>query len=351
LIKKSLFGIGLAALALTGCNKGASATGGDILATVNEVSIPMDDYFKTMERKSRVTAVVNPANLSVDQGSGRVLPQVSVVEIRPSLAFQALQECIANEVIRQVAKDEGVYPSAEDVDKEIKLEEERNPNFVKDTSKEGLTIEQIKSQLALRLARLNLQTKGTTVTDEEVSQFIKENPADFTQPATADLLYMEVRDTNDRDLADKELKEGQMFAAVAQHYSVQKNGKEDQFRFPERVINRMAPALQKLVAENKEFTATKWVYDDATKHWVKFYVQRKNNAQPVNITNYIKQMVRRELMKKKGNRANDPDKRVADKLKLAKIEIKVKYLEEPWKKAFAELTKPQEQPAAEAPPK
>jgi hypothetical protein len=349
LIKKSLFGIGLAAIALTGCNKGASATGGDVLAIVNEVSIPMDDYFKTMERKSRVTAVVNPQNLSVDQRSGRVLPQISVVELRPSLAFQALQECIANEVIRQVAKDESVFPTPQDVEKEIKLEEERNPNFVKDTSKEGLTIEQIKNELGLRLARLNLQAKGVTVTDEEVNQFIKDNPATFTQPAAADLLYMEVPDEKVRDMADKELKEGQMFAAVAQHYSVQRNGKEDQFRFPERAINRMAPALQKLVNESKEFTATKWVYDDATKHWVKFYVQRKTKAQPVNITNYLKQMVRRELLKKKGNRANDPDKRVADKLKLAKIEIKVKYLEEPWKKAFAELTKPQEQPAADAP--
>jgi hypothetical protein len=293
----------------------------------------MSTYFKTMERKSRITALVNPATMQVDSASGRVLPQITIVEVRPAMAFQALQECIANEIIRQVAKDEGVFPDDKAVDAEIKLEEERNPNFVKDLSKDGLSLEQIKSELALRLARIGLQSKGVTVTDEEVTKFIKDNPASF-----ADLLYMEVADEKTRDLADKELKEGQMFAAVAQHYSLQAGGKSVGFRFPVRAINQMAPALQKMVGETREFTATKWVFDDATKHWVKFYVQRKTKATPVPVTNYLKQMVKRELLKQKGTRANDPDKRVAEKLKTSKIEIKVKYLEEPWKTAFAKLT-------------
>jgi hypothetical protein len=346
LVSKSLFGIGLIALIAVGC-KGGNSSSGEVLAIVNGETIPMSSYFKTMERKQRVSAVVNPASLTVDTGSGRVLPQVALVEVRPSLAFQALQECIANEIIRQVAKDQGVYPTPQQVEAEIKLEEERNPNFVKDTSKDGLSIEQIKNELALRLARLGLQAKGVTVTDAEVDAFIKENPVTFTQPAAADLIYMEVADEKTKALADKELKEGQMFAAVAQHYSLQANGKEVGFKFPVRNINSMAPALQKLINETPEFNATKWVYDDGTKHWVKFYVQRKTKAQPVPITNYIKQMVKRELQRKKGTRANDPDKRVADALKTAKIEIKVKYLEEPWKKAFTELTKnKEEKPAA-----
>jgi hypothetical protein len=149
---------------------------------------------------------------------------------------------------------------------------------------------------------------------------------------------MEVADEKAMALADKELKEGQMFAAVAQHYSLQSGGKDAGFRFPVRAINQMSPALQKMVNETREFSATKWVFDDATKHWVKFYVQRKAKASPVPITNYIKQMVKRELEKRKGTKANDPDKRVAEKLKTSKIEIKVKYLEEPWKAAFAKLT-------------
>ena len=336
MIKKSLFCVCLAAVALIGC-KGGGNSGVD-LAVVNGQVIPMSDYFKTMERKARLTALVNPATLQVDTASGRVMPQIAVVEVRPAMAFQALQECIANEIIRQVAKDEGVFPDDKAVEAEIKLEEERNPNFVKDLSKDGLSVEQIKSELALRLARIGLQSKGVTVTDAEVDKFIKENPASFTQPASADLLYMEVADEKTKALADKELREGQLFAAVAQHYSLQPGGKQAGFRFPIRAINQMAPALQKLVNETRELSATNWVFDDATKHWVKFYVQTKTKATPVPITNYLKQMVKRELLKRKGTRANDPDKRVAEKLKTSKIEIKVKYLEEPWKTAFAKLT-------------
>ncbi len=340
MIKKSLIGIGILSLAMVGCNKDGGS--GEVLAIVNGQTIPMSDYFKTMERKGRLTALVNPQGLAVDPGSGRVGPQITVVEPRPSLAFQALQECIANEIIRQVAKDESVFPAPEDVEKEIKLEEERDPNYVKNLSQEGLSIDQIKSELGLRLARLNLQGKGVTVTDADVDAYVKENPVAFTQPATADLQYIEVANEKNRDAAEKELKEGQMFPAVAQHYSIQPSGKDVQFRFPVRVISQMAPALQKLVAETKEFTATKWVYDDGNKHWFKFYVQKKTKAQPVQMNNYLRQMVKRELQRTKGTRANDPNKRIADKLKTAKIEIKVKYLEEPWKKAYAELTKPQE---------
>lgn len=350
MIKKSLIGISILALATVGCNKGGSSASEE-LAIVNGVSIPMTDYFKTMERKGRLTAVVDPQSLRADPNSGQLGTQLTVVQPSPSMAFQALQECIANEIIRQVAKDESVYPKPEEVEAEIKLEEERDPNFVKNQSQQGLSIEQIKNELTLRLARLNLQAKGITVTDADVDTYIKENPAQFTQPAMADLQYIEVPDQKTKDLAEKELKEGQMFAAVAQHYSTQANGKDMQYRFQERVISRMAPALQKLVGETKEFTSTKWVYDDGSKKWVKFYVQRKTKAEPVKVNNYLRQMVKRELQRMKGTRGQDPNKRISDKLKASKIEIKVKYLEEPWKKAYAELTKPQEAAAGTTPAK
>ncbi len=323
-----------------GCGKKES-TDGDVLAVVNGQSIPLNNYYKTMERKQNVTAEVNPAQLRVDPGSGRLVPQVTLVKVEPSLALQALQECLVNEIVRQVGKDDGIYPNEADINAEIKLQEERNPNFVKDASQSGFSLEQIKNDLALSLVRTRLQSKGVTVTDDEVSKFIKDNPGTFTQPALADLLYIEAPDVKTKDLADKELKEGQMFAAVAQRYSVQANGKEMKFAFPVREMNRMTPMLQKLVEKTREFSATDWVQDGGTKRWVKFYVSKKTKAQPVKITNYVREMVKREVLRSKGLRANDPDKRVADKLKTAKIEIKVKYLEEPWKSVFKSLTKDQ----------
>lgn len=348
MIKKSLIGVSFA-LIVAGCGSGGGGSAqSDVLAIVNGETIPMLDYYKTMERKGRVTALVNPQTLTVDSQNGRVMPQVTMVQPQPSLAIQALQDCLVNELIRQVAKDEGVFPKPTDVDAEIKLQEERNPNFIKDATKTGLSIDQIKSEIALSLARLGLQSKGVTVTQEEVDKYIKDNPAAFTEPAKASLLYIEVADEATKALVDKELKEQQAFPAVAQHYSMQANGKETGFRFPTENIKDMPAALQKLVGETREFSTTKWVQDGATKHWVKFYVTRKVKATPITINNYIKQMVKRELMRTKGTRANDPDKRVADKLKTAKIEVKVKHLADSWTEIFKQITKAQDQKPAEA---
>lgn len=349
MIKKSLIAVSFA-LIVAGCGKGgASGSDGEILAVVNGESIPMLDYYKTMERKARITAMVNPSALRADPQSGRLVPQVSLVQVQPSLAIQALQDCLVNELIRQVAKDEAVYPKPADVDAEIKLQEERNPNFIRDASKTGLSIDQIKSEIALSLARLGLQSKGVTVTPEEVDKYIKDNPVAFTEPAKASLLYIEVADEANKALVDKELKAGQTFPVVAQHYSMQPNGKETGFRFHTETIKDMPTALQKLVAETREFASTKWVQDGGTKHWVKFYVNRKMKATPISINNYIKQMVKRELMRAKGSRANDPDKRVAEKLKTAKIEVKVKHLAESWTEIFKQITKAQEQQPPAAP--
>ncbi|HJP83592.1 MAG TPA: peptidyl-prolyl cis-trans isomerase [Fimbriimonadaceae bacterium] len=327
-------------LLAVGCGKSGD---GDTLAIVNGVSIPMRDYYQTMERKDVVTAFVNPSTMSVDRGNGQLAPQVTVVRLQPAMAFQALQECIANEVIRQVAKDEGVYPTDEDLQQEIKLQEEAKPNFVKEASENGLTIDQIKNALAMQLVRHNLQAKGAKPpTDEEINDYIKANPAQFTEPARAALLYIEAVDDKTKTLAEKELKEGNMFAAVASRYSVAPDAKAKGYRYPTEVVPQMPVALQKLVEKTKENTMTSWNKDDRTGHWVIFYVQRKAKPKPAQLNHYFRTMLSRQLQARKGVRSNDPDKRIAEKLKASKIEIKIKYLEEPWKKAFEELTKPKE---------
>ncbi|MBC8065988.1 MAG: SurA N-terminal domain-containing protein [Chlorobia bacterium] len=336
MIRKPFIGLCFAAFAVIGCGKGGD---GDVLAVVNGETIPMAEYFKTMERKSRVTAMVDPQTMRVDQSSGRIAPQVIVVQVQPSIAFQALQDCIVNTVVKQLAVDEGVYPSEADIEKEIKLQEIRRPTLVKDLSGEGLSIDQIKHDLGISLAQHNLKSKGVTVTNEEVQTYIKENPKEFTVPASAELLYMEVQDDKTRDLADKELKEGQLFAAVAQHYSLQPEGKEKQFRFPISNISQMNPTIQKLVGATRELTASTWIQDPQSKRWFKFYVGRKTPAKLATLDEFAKELVKRALKERKGGRANDLDKRVIEKLKGASIAIEVKYLQEPWKKAFENLTK------------
>ena len=49
-------------------------------------------------------------------------------------------------------------------------------------------------------------------------------------------------------------------------------------------------------------------------------------------------MLKRKLMADKGSQVNDVNKRIADKLKTSKIEVKVDYLKDPWKKVYDSMT-------------
>jgi len=334
--KQIPFFAGLAALAVAGCGGGDSGSG--VLAVVNGVNIPMSEYYGTMERKRLVVATVNPATLKVNASTGRVIVQDTAVSLKPSMAFQTLQECIANEIIRQVAMDEGVYPKPEEIDAEIKLEEEREPAFVKRMSEEGLTIDQIKRELAMRLVRYKLQAKGAKVSEDEVIEFIKSNKALSTQPAKAEVMYIQVPDEKTKALVDKELKEGNMFATVAGRYTINKAAKDTGFKtvlYPDT----FPPALRDVINQTPEDRSTTWLKLPGASAWTKLYILRKEAAKPRQINNYMKVMTKRQLEVMKGSKANEPEKRIADKLKASKIEIKVKYLQEPWKQAFAELTK------------
>lgn len=334
----------MAAIAVAGCSRGA----GDTLATVNGESIPMADYYKTLEMKSSVIGVVDPSRLNVDPTTGQIVRQVTEVPIDSGyrLSVQALRDCIYQTLTEQLAKDEGVYPKKEEVDDEIKFQTQRKPTYVQDLSASGLSVDQIKRNLGLQMATLRLWSKGVTVTPDEVDQAIKNNPQQFTEPEQAILSMIEVPDEKTRDMAEKELKESQLFTSVAQHYSVQPDGKARNYRFPETVVSRFPKLLQDLVAKTPEFTQTAWQQDPPTKHWVKFYIERKAKAKPINIDAYVKEMVKRDLLLKKGSQANDLNKRLMDKLKASKIEVKVKYLQDPWKKLQDSLTGTGKTPAA-----
>jgi len=346
LIRKSLFGLGLAALAVTGCSRGSD----DVLAVVDGESIPMSTYHKKLEMKNSVVALVDPSRLNVDPASGQIMRQLTEVSIDPSyrLGVQALRDCINEVIARHVAKDEGVYPTKDQIEAEIKFQQSRKPKYVQDLSDAGLSTEDIRDMLGLQMATMNLWSKGVNVSKEEVDQFIKENPDRFREPEQAALLMIEVDDPKKKDLADKELKEGQFFKTVAQHYSVQRDGKSNDFRFPETVVDRFPPALKALIAKTNEFGTTDWQFDKPSNHWVKFYVERKVKSKMINIDDYVREMIRRDLLLNKGMKSNDVNKRLADKLKGSKIEVKVKYLEGPWKKLYDSLTakNPGSNPAA-----
>lgn len=96
-------------------------------------------------------------------------------EVEKVAGEQVLTNLIMEKIILQAAKKEGVYPSKEEVDKELEFQKRENPTFLEDLKKRGLTLEDYKRRLIASLAEINLLTKGIEVTDKEIEKAFKEN--------------------------------------------------------------------------------------------------------------------------------------------------------------------------------
>ena len=309
---------GLLAVALTGCTKQPGATQENV-ATVNGEAIPLKEYYSYLERKQTVQ-VMTP------QG-----PQEA--QVASMLGFQALRDVIQNRLLLQLAKEDGVLPTDADVQKEIeRLEKQQGSNFVSSLVAQGVSLDQIKEGMRLSLARQKLITKGITVTMPEVDNYVKANPQQFMEPERAKVRLIVVRDATKKALVDKDLKSGQDFQMVAIRYSEAPQARQTGGMLDTDIVQQFPPMLQDLVKKTPVQKTTDWVQNGA--EWVKFYIQEKTPAKPMQMTEDRKLEVQRQLALERGSRANDLAKRISDKMRVAKVEVGPKNLRDLWDRAF-----------------
>lgn len=304
-----------------GCGRAGNAQSGDI-AIVDGEAITADDYHKFLEVKPQV---------KVMDAQGRA----TSANVAQTLGYQAMSDLIRQTVIRHLAKDENVYPTDADVLAELEFQKKRNPNFLRQVQMQGLTVEQIKSNLSLSLVIERLLTKGITVTDDEVNTFIKDNPDQFKEPATADLDWIVVTSEDDKKQVDAELASGQRFVEVAKRYSKADGARQMQGKFPQRNMNAFSPQLKDVIEKTPELKATDWQKNGTV--WAKWFVEKKTPSKPITIDDTMKTYVKRQLAIQRGNAANDLDKRVAAKMKDSKIEVKLPSFQPLWKEDMDNL--------------
>lgn len=294
---KHLGFIGLvAAFVAVGCSGGIS---NQPVATVDGVTVTQKEYFDYLQQKP--TMLVSTPNGAV------------AAQLAGTPGFQALKDLIINKILEKMAKDEGVYPSDSDVDKEIKFQESQNPQLVSNAISRGISTDMLRSSVRIDLCKFNLVTKGVTVTPDQVDKFIKDNQnTQFMNPPQAELQMVAVRTPADEKAVDAALAKGQPFKTVAQSFSIDPNGAASNWHFGVTNVKQMPPALQALVEKTAVLHTTNWVqFKDGL---VKFYVESKQPASPVKITDVIKEKVRRQLMVNQGAQAVDLDKRVQQAL-------------------------------------
>jgi hypothetical protein len=318
-IKNSFFVAAFASLVLVGCR---GSGGGDNLATVNNEPITMDEFHRYLERKPVVQVIG-------EDGNQKELP------VYASLGFQAMRDLVNRRILLQLAKDDNVYPTDADVKNELDFQVKRRPDFIRQLQAQGLTIEDIRRDLTLDLAKERIITKGITVTKEEAQKYIKDNPKAFETPAQAKLRLIVVRDDAAKKQVDADLAAGKPFAQVAVQYSVAPNVRQTQGQFPITDVSRMPALLQQIVNATPEMKATDWKQDG--QQWVKIFVEQKVPAKPMTIDDTLVEALRRQIAMDRGSKATDLGKRLVEKLKTSTVNVSLASLKTPWETAFKSL--------------
>ncbi len=310
--------VGLSVLA--GCSKESGS-----LASVAGDPITMQEFNEYLESKPTVRVIVNNG-------------QIAEVPVAETLAFQAMQDLVTRKIVLQLAADEGVRPKGKEVDAEIAFKTELQPAFVKQLQARGMSMDSIRGQVELDLAQERLLTKGITVTDEEVEKYIKDNPKQFVEPATANMTWILVNSAAQRDAAQKELDLGKAFKAVAKEKSTAPNAMQTEGAFQVQQVSQMAPELQTAVNKTAPGKMTDWIASGTG--FAKFLINSKTAEKPLEMTSARKTWLKRQIALQRGRQATDLVNRVADKLRDSKIEVQERTLKDLWAK-FEERLKAQ----------
>lgn len=313
--------MGLAALAMAaaGCQRGE-----ETIASVNGTPVNKEEFFEYLLRKPTIR---------VQTGNGAATAQVA-----GSIGLQALNDTVNRNLLLQMAKEEGVYPTEADVKAEIEFREKQDKGFVNKLTGQGLTLKSIREDIRIELARFRLITKGVTVTDAEIDKYIADNPREFIEPERADLRWIFVPSDELRDQAQGELDKGQLFTTVASTYSTAQGARQNSGRFPVSNIDQLDqafPGLTKIVRGLKERQSTDWIQANAG--YAKFYVERKVPERKIQMNETRREQVKRFIMLRRGSAANDLEDRLTQRLKQAKVTIADSELKKQWDKAIDEL--------------
>ncbi len=315
-MRQGLYGliIGSAMLA-AGCGGG----GGGSLASVDGTAVTNEDLAEYLKIKPTVRVVTN----------GGLVAEVPVAD---TLAFQALQDLMSQEVLLGLAKEKNMIPTDQEVDAEIEFKKTIEKGYVRRLQQRGLTLSQIRRSVRLEMAQERLLTEGITKTLADVEAQVKQNPDAFTEPEKVTLDIIFTPDAKSRDAAEAALKSGKTFA----------DAKREHDKSPAAVRQRFAAGTASgglAVASLGEGVrnALKALAPGQTTGWLsvdngfaKFQLNGRTEAKKMELTPERKEYLRRQIALEEGRQKTDLSRLVADKMKEAKIEVKDEALKPLW---------------------
>lgn len=345
-------------MAIVGC--GGSKGGGAIIATVGPDQITKDDLYRAMEFKTSATVIVDPQRLQSAGSSVPVQPLTANIT-DGTIGFQTLKELVNQKVIMQLAEEQGVAPTKDEIQQEITNRDKQQPGFLKDLGSKGISLDYIRNTFAIQLVQYKLITKGIKISDKEIDDYIKDDKTKpemqrnslLYVPERVALEYIVAKDANDKKTIDAELTSGKQFVVVATQYSADQTAAQIGYRLLANgsdVTGAYPPKIQEIIKSMGDGGKTSGWYPQGA-GFVKFYLERKIAAQEKTPDADVRRQIARGLAMQQGSKAIDLDKQLLAKLKAAKIVVTDEAFKAAWDAYDKQLkTQSATPPTPSAPP-
>ncbi|MFN7171615.1 MAG: peptidyl-prolyl cis-trans isomerase [Fimbriimonadaceae bacterium] len=247
--------------------------------TINGEAVQAGEFYERMEKLSGVGMLVGNR----------------FAEAPPGLL--TLQRLLEERLLLQLAREQGVFPT----EAELKDERDRrirlNPNILENLSAAGLGSRDLERQILLDVAQFKLQTRGVTVTDQEVDTHYKDNPEMYTTSKFYKLRIIAANSDRLRQLIDSELAAGKSFEEVARQHSVEAS----------RLVGgdigtvsegALSEPVQQVLSRTNVGEYTAWIGPDDIKF--RFLVEKVTPPKLLPLDDDLRVAIRRQLMLDRG---------------------------------------------------
>lgn len=315
----SVLGVGLAALAVMTL----SACGGkqdNVVAKVGDTAIDKDMYLRRLE--------LMPTPVQIAGNQATTAPA----------GYTTLVQMIREQVLLDMAKEEGVLPTDQQVEERVQREMKNNPQIKQAITEQRLTLDDYRQRVRVALAEFNLRTKGVTVTEQEVKKIYDENKRAFYRPATAQVRTIIVQSPQVRQQIDDDLKRGFNFQSIVNKYSqnpvagVQSGESEFALEgpIPNSPEGQILARVRNILKNAKPLQVTDWI-PVGNGVVARFEVLAKSEGRQLPFEE-VKDNIREQLMLQKGMQTNrDINLELAKRMVNTPVEIE----SEAWKKQYA----------------
>jgi len=316
----SFVGIGFATLLtaslLNGCGGGNRQ---NMVAKVGDTPIDREMYIRRLE--------LMPTPVQIGGNQATTAPA----------GYTLLKQMIGEQVLLEMAKEEGVLPTDQQVEERVQREMKNNPQIKQAITEGRLTLDDYRERVRVALAEFNLRTKGVTVTEQEVKKIYDENKRAFYRPASARVRGILVQNPEVRKQIDDDLKRGFNFQSIVNKYAqnpvagVQSGESEFTLEgpLPQTPEGQLLQRVRSVLKNAKPQQVTEWI-PLGNGAVVRYEVLARSPGQQLSFEE-VKDNIREQLMLQKGLQTNrDLNLELLKRMANTPVEI----TSEGWKKQY-----------------